>query len=380
MFPTEWSAVVAEPNEYDGLIATAHDLASNYMSTCCNNTTFRTDLASGKSKYLETHAKNATVYEVMDDPELDMLDSVVWDTDDPALPVNYKASKPTPQWLSANLKSGEDIEILISRDNGQGITFGHYVTVTQLKWTDHDTKGTPGKIDDADGAATLSFIDPAGPALGAEVTRTLKQRANGLLYIVNAAGLETDIRFAVKESPRPKPSVPTGASTNGTSGKSLSFDEATGALSLSPFLLTAAYIASALGPLDTSHIDPAFAVDPVLGATVAVSPFFLGQRFDDGRIAFGGFDGVVTISKGADVLLTAFVPTLMFDPFLEVPFYAPLQVLEVNSMPAWSGLQSVVAVNIADAIAKALLAFLAGRAGKAASQSRPHRFTAPANS
>ena len=57
-----------------------------------------------------------------------------------------------------------------------------------------------------------------------------------------------------------------------------------------------------------------------------------------------------------------------------------LFVLEVNSMPAWSGLQSVAAVNIADAIAEALLAFLADRAGKAASEARPHRFAAPANS
>ncbi|MCC2688268.1 MAG: RimK family alpha-L-glutamate ligase [Rhizobiaceae bacterium] len=39
-----------------------------------------------------------------------------------------------------------------------------------------------------------------------------------------------------------------------------------------------------------------------------------------------------------------------------------LLVLEVNSMPAWSGLQSVVAVDIADAIADALLSFLAARA------------------
>lgn len=35
-----------------------------------------------------------------------------------------------------------------------------------------------------------------------------------------------------------------------------------------------------------------------------------------------------------------------------------LFVLEVNSMPAWSGLQSVVSINIANAIAEALLAFL----------------------
>jgi tetrahydromethanopterin:alpha-L-glutamate ligase len=56
-----------------------------------------------------------------------------------------------------------------------------------------------------------------------------------------------------------------------------------------------------------------------------------------------------------------------------------LLVLEVNSMPAWSGLQSVVAVNIADAIADALLKFLAADAG-AASAARPHRLVAPANS
>ncbi|NGN41282.1 RimK family alpha-L-glutamate ligase [Mesorhizobium sp. CGMCC 1.15528] len=43
-----------------------------------------------------------------------------------------------------------------------------------------------------------------------------------------------------------------------------------------------------------------------------------------------------------------------------------LFVLEVNSMPAWSGLQSVVAVNIAEAIAGELLAFLDTRA-----QTRP---------
>ncbi len=56
-----------------------------------------------------------------------------------------------------------------------------------------------------------------------------------------------------------------------------------------------------------------------------------------------------------------------------------LQVLEVNSMPAWSGLQSVVAVNIADAVADALLDFLAERAGTAPT-ARPYRFVAPANS
>jgi tetrahydromethanopterin:alpha-L-glutamate ligase len=56
-----------------------------------------------------------------------------------------------------------------------------------------------------------------------------------------------------------------------------------------------------------------------------------------------------------------------------------LLVLEVNSMPAWSGLQSVAAVNIAGAIARSLLKFLADRADASAA-ARPYRFAAPANS
>ncbi|MDQ6438252.1 RimK family alpha-L-glutamate ligase [Mesorhizobium sp. LHD-90] len=56
-----------------------------------------------------------------------------------------------------------------------------------------------------------------------------------------------------------------------------------------------------------------------------------------------------------------------------------LSVLEVNSMPAWSGLQSVADVDIADAIAEALLKFLADRA-EAAAPPRPYRFAVPANS
>lgn len=56
-----------------------------------------------------------------------------------------------------------------------------------------------------------------------------------------------------------------------------------------------------------------------------------------------------------------------------------LFVLEVNSMPAWSGLQTVAAVNIADAMADALLQFLADRARAAAAPARPYRLAAPAN-
>lgn len=55
-----------------------------------------------------------------------------------------------------------------------------------------------------------------------------------------------------------------------------------------------------------------------------------------------------------------------------------LLVLEVNSMPAWTGLQSVVAVDISDAIADALMDFVTERGQAAAS--RHYRLIAPANS
>jgi glutathione synthase/RimK-type ligase-like ATP-grasp enzyme len=41
-------------------------------------------------------------------------------------------------------------------------------------------------------------------------------------------------------------------------------------------------------------------------------------------------------------------------------------VLEVNSMPAWSGLQKVASVNIASIFAEALAAALAARATRGA--------------
>ena len=55
-------------------------------------------------------------------------------------------------------------------------------------------------------------------------------------------------------------------------------------------------------------------------------------------------------------------------------------VLEVNSMPAWSGLQSVVAVDIADAIAAALLASLDARPASPRRLPRRQPIVAPAGS
>ena len=48
-------------------------------------------------------------------------------------------------------------------------------------------------------------------------------------------------------------------------------------------------------------------------------------------------------------------------------------------MPAWSGLQSVVSVDIADAIAGAFLADVSRRHAAVSDSARPIRFVSPAN-
>jgi RimK family alpha-L-glutamate ligase len=50
-----------------------------------------------------------------------------------------------------------------------------------------------------------------------------------------------------------------------------------------------------------------------------------------------------------------------------------LLVLEINSMPAWTGLQSVAVVNVADAIADALMAFVTGGADAPVASLRSRR-------
>jgi hypothetical protein len=190
---------------YDGLIFAGNSLTLNiYMKTCCNHTTLRDDFFFGKQRYIEDRVPGVTVYEIMDDPVLNTLDPN-GNFDPNNLPPGYHAQAPTPQFLSANLKTGEDIEILVTRNDETGL-HGHYVTVFGLQWIDQDMDG---KISPADGRATLSYIDPARTAGDQEQTRTLVQRANGLLALRNEmTGAEFDIRFAVRESPTHVPGPP----------------------------------------------------------------------------------------------------------------------------------------------------------------------------
>ena len=196
-------------DDYDAMIETATELAKDeYMKTCCNKTTLRDDFFYGKRKYIEDHSPGDTIYEVMDDPMLDTLDpgGKFENQNDPEI----KRQAPTPQWFSDNLKSGEDIEILITRDDGTKLIFGHYATVYALMWIDKDMDGMIGA---ADGEASISFIDPAftdSNSGNEQITVPLFQRADKRLFFKSTAGKEYDIRMSVKESPKKKvPAPPT---------------------------------------------------------------------------------------------------------------------------------------------------------------------------
>lgn len=181
---------------YDGLLSAGTVLlGDDYMKTQKNSTTLRGDFFYGKQKYIEERVPGKTTYEIMDDPEMDKLDYVAFPLN--ARPPGYQAKAPTPQWLSSELKDGEDIEILFF-----GSSLKHYVTVTGLKWIDKDSngKGPDGKIGPEDGDATISYINSARAPGDLEQTRTLIQH-DGLLYFKSSSGEEIPIRFAVSESP-----------------------------------------------------------------------------------------------------------------------------------------------------------------------------------
>ena len=180
---------------YDDMIQAATILSGNdYMKTRPptdkdTGGTFRDDFYDGKRSYIEKKVAGKTTYAVMDDPKLDEFDPLgKFEGDRPGL-----VRKP-PSWefLLKALRNHQDIEILITRDNGKMLTYGHYVTVVGMEFTDTDGDGA---FDQGE-PAKLHYMGTFG--LGR--TRELMQRADGRLFIKLDEG-ETDIRFAVEESP-----------------------------------------------------------------------------------------------------------------------------------------------------------------------------------
>ena len=188
---------------YDDMIAAATELATaTYMNTVVRRTTLRTEFYTGKRKYFEGDSTTPgkvpgkTTYSVMDDPVLERLDGGLAF---PAGTPDLVRSPPNPEFFINALKKKQDVEILISQDNGTTLTSAHYLTVTGIEWDDTTRND---KFDRGE-AATLHIVDSAPSSRGGvdvKQSRPLSQRADGRLFITMADNKDYDIRFAVEES------------------------------------------------------------------------------------------------------------------------------------------------------------------------------------
>jgi hypothetical protein len=93
---------------------------------------------------------------------------------------------------------------------------------------------------------------------------------------------------------------------------------------LTPFELTSAYVTSLLDVLRITQIDPLFASDSILGATVSVTPFKFEYSYSEGgadHFYFSNDGGMLTIAEGATTYLTASLNAgMVYDPDQQIPF------------------------------------------------------------
>jgi hypothetical protein len=104
---------------------------------------------------------------------------------------------------------------------------------------------------------------------------------------------------------------------------------------VTPFALTSAYIASTIdAPLDVTRVDGQFASDPVLGARLSFSSYKLVGAFPElgpSALLFESPNSIVTLADGNETFLTASALLLAYDPTLNVPFFAPLENITLNT-------------------------------------------------
>ena len=188
-------------DQTDDMIAVANVLAGQeFMKTICagcatSKSTFRYDFMDGKKKYIESKVPKKTSYAAQDSPALAAFPNLK--------PDFAKREDPTWQFLRDNLMTAEDVEILLTLFNPDGTEkAGHYVTVTNIKWTDGDMDG----IIDAGEGATLGVIDPNS---GMFKEYGLFQDPTTMRLIVKyptkTGLLDVTITAAVKESYIPEP-------------------------------------------------------------------------------------------------------------------------------------------------------------------------------
>jgi hypothetical protein len=139
----------------------------------------------------------------MDDPLLDVIDPN--GNFAPETP-NLVRSPPTWQFLANALNRMQDVELLITIDDGTKIMFGHYVTLIGFEFTDTNMDG----MFSTNESGKVHFIDSAGTDESDSLrTRDFFQRADGRLYWKRPDNAEINVRFAVEESPVPEPTTST---------------------------------------------------------------------------------------------------------------------------------------------------------------------------
>ena len=181
----------------DGVLKNAANVLGGnpYMGSCLpcgpNHGTDIDDFILGKHDYLEKMAPGKTIYHAQE--------GFTWGERPAGSPhpgakkpdyVQDK-TKPTLDFLTGELRKKQDIELLLSADDG-----GHYITLTGIKYDDVKLTGT------------ISFIDAWGGKPG---TADFKMK-NGYITTDYTLGSEGKVAFeritsAVVESPVPEPSV-----------------------------------------------------------------------------------------------------------------------------------------------------------------------------
>jgi len=165
---------------------------ADFMKTCpagagCAGGTSVEDFILGKMAYIETQDKGVTRYHA----QMSNAWSPITHPDAAKPGFVDDSTKPTIDFLAAELKAGEDIEIALKPFTGPG----HYLTLTGLTF------------DTATGMGSLMFVDPMGGKVGtANITRAAGDNVS-IVTDYKIGDLPTRIVGAVAESPVPEPST-----------------------------------------------------------------------------------------------------------------------------------------------------------------------------
>jgi hypothetical protein len=165
---------------------------ADFMKTCppgagCAGGTGVEDFILGKKAYIEKRDKDVTRYHA----QMSDAWNPITHPDAPKPAFVDDSTKPTIDFLAAELKTGEDIEIALKPFTGPG----HYLTLTGLTF------------DTATGMGSITFVDPMGGKAGtANITRAAGDNVS-IVTDYRIGDLPTRIVGAVAESPVPEPST-----------------------------------------------------------------------------------------------------------------------------------------------------------------------------